>query len=149
RGARTAVRTAGPTGLRLSTLEDRWNRAVAMTLDAPTSSAELASVIVPSLPADAVVAVETPAVRAFAIEALGATVLAAFSASPAPLSVPGRLSAEGTAAIAWRRGEATALLAVDATRVTLDGEPLLVSPVPITLGWSRSGASASLTIEAA
>jgi hypothetical protein len=138
-GARTVVRVARPEGLRFDQTTDDWNRAVTMSLDGPTSAAQLVAAILPSLPADAPVQIETPAEDAFVIEALGVSVVAAFAAAPGTLVVPGRLEAEASAVIAWRRGETTGFLAVDATRVTVDGEEVLASPVPVTTAGSSAG----------
>jgi hypothetical protein len=77
---------------------------------------------------------------------LDTTVLAAFAATPGALQIPGRLSAKGSAAIAWRRKDTTGLLAVGATSLVLDGETLFEAPTPVTIAYVRAGGSAEATV---
>ena len=147
-GARTVVRLARPGGLRFDTLTDDWNRAVTMALPDRTAEAQLVGVVLPSLPADAQPSIAAPTGSSFVLDALGATVVAAFAVAPSALEVPGRLQGEGTAAIAWTRGDTRGLLAVEATRCAVDGELLFAAATPVTLALTRTASSGQVTISA-
>jgi len=145
-GARTVVRLASPGGLRAGTLTDVWNRAVTLMLPERTTQAQLVAVVLPSLPVDAAPSIATPTGNAFVLEALGASVVAAFAAAPGTLHVPGRLEADGTAAIAWTQGDTRGLLAVDSTRCAVDGEVLFTAGGPVTLSYTRRGSTVRVAV---
>ena len=146
-GRRTWLRLAGPRGAWLGTVSDDWNRGVRVRAGGPTSRAGLACVLLPSLPADASPIIETPSPRAFAVSALGMSALAAF-ASRADEIESGGLSARASAAAVIRASGGDAYFAADATRVVLDGAPLVEASAPVTLSYRRAGGGGSLTVAA-
>jgi hypothetical protein len=147
-GLRTVVRLAEPAGLGFGLVSDHFNRGVTMATPGAVASAELAAVVLPSLPSGAEPAVETPSARSFVVEALGVTVLAAFSAQPGSVEVPGRLSSDGTAAITVAGADTDGFLVVDATRLSRDGVTLFTASSAVTASYHRDGAAAAVTIDA-
>lgn len=141
-GRRTLLRIASPAGARIGQTSDDWNRGVTVGAPGRSTNGALTAVLIPSLPADAPVSVQTPGERAFVIGALGMTVLAAFGAGRA--EIPGRVSADAAGVIAWR----DAFLAVDATRVDVDGLTLLAATSPVMLSYARRSNSGRLVVDA-
>jgi hypothetical protein len=147
-GLRTTVRLAGPPGVDLGLVSDRYNHGVILSAPGARASAELAAVVIPSLPAGDAPFIATPSERSFVVEALGVTVLAAFAPEPGLVHVPGRLSSDGTAAIAVTGADTEAIFVVDATRLTLDEETIFRASSPVTASYHRAGATAALTVDA-
>jgi hypothetical protein len=144
-GRTTLLRLAAPRGPRLGQLTDDHNRAAAIHPAGKQVSGELRAALVPSLPAGAAARIETPGEGAFVIEALGATVLAAFATAGGSPSVPGRLDADGSAVTVTL---GAGWFAAEATRATLDGALLLAATAPVTASYRRVGGGGRLTVAA-
>ncbi|MFT3772093.1 MAG: heparinase II/III family protein [Minicystis sp.] len=147
-GKTTIVRFASPRGAPLRQLADAYRRAVAINPGGRRAHADLGVVVVPSLPEGAGARIETPAESAFVIEALGATVLAAFARRGAMPEVPGRLAADGSAAAVSIGAGGVSFFAAAATRLARDGSPLFGASIPITLSYRRTGGGGFLTVAA-
>lgn len=145
-GRRTWLRLASPRGAELATLGDDWNRGVSVRAGAQARAA-LAAVVLPSLPASAVPVVETPAARAFAIEALGVSARAAFGRDAESLESAG-LTAHASAAAVVRGPRGAAYFVADASRLSIDGTPLLDASAAITASYARAGAGGRLAVDA-
>jgi len=144
RGARTWVRLSLPSGARFDELTDDWNRTITMSPGGRTTAAGLAAVVLPSLPGSARPIISTPGPRSFLVEALGAKVAAAFGGE----EIPGRLSGDGTAAIATAMDGASGFFVADATRLSVDGERVLSASARVTASYAREGGSARLVVDA-
>lgn len=143
-GWRTRMRASSTDTLELDHgLNDR-NRAVLMRLANRTTAARLAMVVVPSIPPDETASIEVPTERSFVIQALHTTTLAAFAMGSSSLEVPSRLTGEGLAAIVGGDG----FLAVEATRLSANGEALLSASRPVNVSLWRSGSSGTLVVSA-
>jgi hypothetical protein len=145
---KTFVRASQPGGFRFSDVSDSYNRGVTMALPSRVTGSELMAVIVPSVPADAQTAISTPSGRSFIVEAIGSTVLAAFSSEGQRLEVPGRVSGEGSAVILYSGSGTAGFFVEGGMRLSLDGEPQLVSSAPVTVSYARTGSSGLLTVSA-
>jgi hypothetical protein len=147
-GTRTWVRLARPSGVSFNALTDDWNRAVTISPGGRRTEAELCAVVVPSLPADAQPAIGTPGERSFVIEALGARITAAFARTPGALEIAGRLSAEGTAAIVTEMEGSVSFFVADATRLSVNGQEVLVASARVMASYTRVGGAGRLTVSA-
>jgi hypothetical protein len=145
-GRKTVLRLAAPRGPRLGQVTDDYNRGVVVHPRGWQAQAELVAAIVPSLPADTSPAIETPSERSFVVQALGATVLAAFGAGS--IEVPGRLFADASAATVTLSAGGRSFFAADATHLTADGDALLEAAAPVTLSYQRTDDGGRITVAA-
>jgi hypothetical protein len=150
-GERGIVASAGgrATHLRLGEaasfveIGDDWNRGVTARTGEPRAEAHLAVALLPSLAGGAEPHFESPTPRSFVVRALGVEVAAAFALEGGALSVPGRLSGRGAAAVVSGQG----IFVAEATDVQADGAKLSAS-APVTLAYHRDGDAGLLVAEA-
>ncbi|APR77835.1 Oligo alginate lyase [Minicystis rosea] len=147
-GRTTTLRVASPRDPRMARSSDDWNHAISVSPRERTDRATFGAVVVPSLPAGSGARIETPGEAAFVVEALGATVLAAFAHRNGPAQIPGRLTSDGTVAAVSRSPAATSFFAAEATELGVDGEAWLLSSSPVTISYRREGGEGRVTIAA-
>jgi hypothetical protein len=122
---------------------DDWNRGVTARTGGRRTEARLAAVILPSLPAEATPEIEVPTPSSFVVRALGVEVLAAAATGAGVLSVPGRFSGRGAAAVVV----GGRVFVAEATDLGGDGISMSAS-APVTLAYHREGAAGLLVAQA-
>jgi hypothetical protein len=122
---------------------DAWNRGVTARTGDPRAKMHLAAALLPSLSGDAEPHLESPTPRSFVVRALGVEVAAAFALKGGALSVPGRLSGRGAAAVVSGQG----IFVAEASDLQADGAMLSAS-APVTLAYHRDGDAGLLVAEA-
>ncbi len=145
-GRTTVMRFAQPSGFRVSDYLDTWNHEISVVPPGKMETAALVAVVLPCLPDHARPAITTPSARSFIVDALGANVLAVFSMGSEDLGIPGRLAANGSAAIVSSYDDMKGLFVVESTRLSVDGQSLVAANSPLTLSYFGTQSAGHLTV---
>lgn len=133
----TVLRLSAPSALAPLVTTDRLNKRVRFG-EPKTGSSGVRLVALASVTDGEVISIDAPSAHSFVVKAGGRTVYAAFEAD-GELRVTEKLSGRGSAAFASVDNGRRGFLAVDTTRLDVDGVPVLAAPVPVTVscGWGR------------